>query len=76
MADTVRAKDERIVPTPPLSVVRHRLGDKRNPRVKRDVGRVFWIGYYSPQDGLDCVWFVNEVGVRTDSRLRIPVQIF
>lgn len=27
-----------------------------------DQGRVFRIGYYSRQDGLDCVWLVNESG--------------
>jgi hypothetical protein len=25
-------------------------------------GRIFRIGYYSRQDGLDCVWLVNEAG--------------
>jgi hypothetical protein len=28
-----------------------------------DQGRVFRIGYYSPQDGLNCVWLVNEAGI-------------
>jgi hypothetical protein len=27
-----------------------------------DQGRVFRIGYYSRQDGLNCVWLVNETG--------------
>jgi hypothetical protein len=27
-----------------------------------DQGSVFRIGYYSRQDGLDCVWLVNEKG--------------
>lgn len=27
-----------------------------------DQGRIFRIGYYSRQDGLDCVWLVNEKG--------------
>jgi hypothetical protein len=27
-----------------------------------DQGRVFRIGYYSRQDGLNCVWLVNENG--------------
>ena len=25
-------------------------------------GRVFRVGYYSPQDGLDCIWLVNDEG--------------
>ena len=28
-----------------------------------DQGRVFRVGYYSRQDGLNCVWLVNEAGV-------------
>jgi len=27
-----------------------------------DQGRIFRIGYYSRQDGLNCVWLVNELG--------------
>jgi hypothetical protein len=27
-----------------------------------DQGGIFRIGYYSRQDGLDCVWLVNEAG--------------
>jgi hypothetical protein len=27
-----------------------------------DQGRTFRIGYYSRQDGLNCVWLVNEAG--------------
>ena len=27
-----------------------------------DQGRIFRIGYYSRQDGLNCVWLVNEAG--------------
>jgi hypothetical protein len=36
-----------------------------------DQGRVFRIGYYSRQDGLNCVWLVNEAGTygrTTDQR--------
>ena len=41
---------------PPRSVVRllSPWGDNQ--------GRVFRIGYYNPQDGLNCVWLVNESG--------------
>jgi len=28
--------------------------------MQEDVGRKFRVGYYSPQDGLDCIWLVNE----------------
>lgn len=27
-----------------------------------DRGRVFRVGYYNRQDGLDCIWLVNEKG--------------
>lgn len=27
-----------------------------------DQGKIFRIGYYSRQDGLNCVWLVNELG--------------
>jgi hypothetical protein len=41
---------------PPCSVVRL-TADWGN-----DKGRIFRIGYYSRQDGLNCVWLVNESG--------------
>jgi hypothetical protein len=41
---------------PPRSVVRLLL------RWGKDQGRLFRIGYYSRQDGLNCVWLVNEAG--------------
>jgi hypothetical protein len=41
---------------PPRSVVKltAKWGNKQ--------GRVFRIGYYSRQDGLNCIWLVNEAG--------------
>ena len=54
--------DRRLAPIPPLSVVQFVWGDKRNPSVRKDLGRVFRIGCYSPQDGLDCIWLVNNHG--------------
>jgi hypothetical protein len=41
---------------PPRSVVR------LTAAWREDQGRVFRIGYYNPQDGLNCVWLVNEMG--------------
>jgi hypothetical protein len=29
---------------------------------RKDKGRVFRIGYYGEQDGLDCIWLVNDLG--------------
>ena len=49
------------MPIPPLSVVR--LAYKgRNPRLRKINGNVFRVGYYSRQDGLDCIWLVNDEG--------------
>jgi hypothetical protein len=41
---------------PPQSVVKLRAA------WGNDQGRIFRIGYYSRQDGLNCVWLVNETG--------------
>jgi hypothetical protein len=46
---------------PPRSVVRLK---HREPDWEADlqVGMTFRIGYYSPQDGPDCVWLVDAAG--------------
>jgi hypothetical protein len=48
------------VPIPPCSVVSVRRVGK-SPW-STEVGRVFRIGYYSMNDGLDCIWLVDENG--------------
>jgi hypothetical protein len=46
---------------PPLSVVQVvRIEDE--PNWNGYLGRIFRIGYYNPQDGLDCVWLVDDKG--------------
>ncbi len=47
-------------PIPPRSIVRLIRAGGDTPDWKEDMGRRFRIGYYSPQDGLDCIWLVNE----------------
>ena len=47
-------------PIPPTSVVRVKASPSRS--WKKEVVRRFRIGYYSWQDGLDCIWLVNEEG--------------
>ena len=47
---------------PPLSVVRLVRADGLTPAWKNQVGRSFRVGYYSRQDGTDCVWLVNDAG--------------
>jgi len=46
----------------PLSVVRLMRADSHTPRWRDQIGRTFRIGYYSRQDGTDCVWLVNDAG--------------
>ena len=48
------------VPIPPCSVISVRQA-RRSPWAK-EVGRAFRIGYYSKNDGLDCIWLVDEKG--------------
>jgi hypothetical protein len=47
---------------PPRSRVRLIRADNQTPSWKKDIGRQFRVGYYSPNDGLDCIWLVNEEG--------------
>jgi len=47
---------------PPLTVVRLVRAGKNTPQWKTQIGRTFRIGYYSRQDGTDCVWLVNDAG--------------
>lgn len=46
-------------PIPPLSVVKI-VFDSRDWLDQK--GRIFRIGYYRKNDGLDCVWLVNDTG--------------
>ena len=48
---------------PPLSVVRVIRVTSDEPDWSGYEGRVFRIGYYRKNDGLDCVWLVNDKGV-------------
>jgi len=57
----IDAKARRI-PIPPLSVVRLARRHGEHKFWKRNRGRIFRVGYYSRQDGLDCIWLVNEDG--------------
>ena len=53
---------KRMEPIPPNSVVRLARSDAKTPWYKDQVGRVFRIGYYGRNDGLDCIWLVNDDG--------------
>ena len=47
---------------PPRSRVRLVKADKRTLSWRKNLGRLFRIGYYSRKDGLDCIWLVNGDG--------------
>ena len=51
-----------VIPIPPKSVVRLAACDRATSGWQTDVGRIFRIGYYGEQDGLDCIWLVNDQG--------------
>lgn len=45
---------------PPLSVVKLIRVTEDEPAWNGHAGRIFRIGYYNPQDGLDFVWLVDN----------------
>jgi hypothetical protein len=47
---------------PPLSLVKVVKVTSEEPDWTGYEGRVFRIGYYNPNDGLDCVWLVDHDG--------------
>jgi hypothetical protein len=55
-----KAKPSSIIP--PLSVVKIIKVTRRQPGWKDRMGKVYRVGYYSKQDGLDCVWLVDDDG--------------
>jgi hypothetical protein len=47
---------------PPGSVVRLMRSDDTTPTWRGREGQTFRIGYYTPNDGLNVIWLVNETG--------------
>ena len=47
---------------PPKTVVRLSRYDDATRRWRRQIGRIFRVGFYSAGDGLDCIWLVNDEG--------------
>src|SRR5690349_19861726 len=45
---------------PPRSRVRLARADRNTPVYRKKLGRQICVGYYSRQDGMDCIWLVNE----------------
>jgi hypothetical protein len=50
------------MPIRPRSVVRVCDASRLPAEFKDQTGRIFRIGFYSKQDGLDCIWLVNDNG--------------
>ena len=59
---TSRLNQKQPIPIAPQSVVRLARADGKTPSWRKEIGRIFRVGYYSRQDGLDCVWLVNDEG--------------
>jgi hypothetical protein len=49
-------------PFPPRSIVKIRRLWPHARSKGHEIGEVWRIGYYSPQDGLDCIWLVDRLG--------------
>lgn len=49
-------------PIPPRSVVRLKKLWPHARKKGHEKGEIKRIGYYSPQDGLDCIWLVDSDG--------------
>src|ERR1700761_741079 len=47
---------------PPLSDVKLVRSSPEHQASEEELGRIYRIGYYSHQDGLDCVWLVDDQG--------------
>ena len=47
---------------PPESIVEIAQADDKTPAWKHMIGTRYRVGYYSRQDGLDCIWLVDDQG--------------
>ena len=50
-------------PIPPRSVLRLIKLWPNARKQGHEIGEIWRVGYYSKQDGLDCIWLVNTEGV-------------
>ncbi len=53
---------KRMKPLPPRSVLRLKKLWPHARKQGHEIGEIRRVGYYSPQDGLDCVWLVDHAG--------------
>jgi hypothetical protein len=50
------------IPIPPQSVVRLVRSNRATQRWRKQLERIFRVGYYSRKDGLHSIWLVNDEG--------------
>ena len=62
MDDSFQEVPSPLAVIPPLSLVRVVRVTENEPAWRGYEGRIFRIGYYSKNDGLDCVWLVDDDG--------------
>lgn len=55
-------KVERSWVIPPCSIIELVKANDTTPLWKNRIGKRYRIGFYSPQDGLDTIWLVDDSG--------------
>ena len=55
-------KTKKTKPLPPRTVLRLAKLWPYARQKGHEIGEIRRVGYYSPQDGLDCIWLVDENG--------------
>jgi len=53
--------DKRVAVSPG-TIVRMSHADKHTPAWTGNIGQFFMVGFYSKQDGLDCIWLTDATG--------------
>jgi hypothetical protein len=59
--DLPKTKFPKVIP-PGSLVILAKIDAGKSPDGAMDGGRIFGVGYYNPNDGLDCIWLVNADG--------------
>jgi hypothetical protein len=59
--DLPKSNFPKVIP-PRSLVILAQIDAKESPDWAIDCGPIFRIGFYNPNDGLDCIWLVNSEG--------------
>jgi hypothetical protein len=59
--DLPKSNFPKVIP-PRSLVILAKIDAKQSPDWVTDCGRIFRIGFYNPNDGLNCIWLVNSAG--------------